>query len=292
MGQFDAIADKAAEKTGSQQGNVAVTPPQPNNEPSQSAQQAMGVANGQVPQPSQTGNIETAPMPATAPAAKVIGLGETDVAPGGPPVVSPAPVPTPQQVAPKPPMYAKTPEVAQAGMVAAQADQAKSGPGTPVAEQSDPVKSAAKEPGFWDKLISAAKGTGRTLFELLGDFTAGYSHQQSTPTQDRLAREQQLRLQGNAAQTQKDLQQMQQGFQDAQNKLQREHEDALAKITDERERAIAKQNFDIQERQLKIEQERNYLSYQLEGLTRMFGYGQQGAALTQPGALDKQFGGG
>ena len=119
-------------------------------------------------------------------------------------------------------------ETAKASPVIAAGQQtALAEPQVPEA-QKDPIKAATQQPGFWDQLLNASKTTGRNIFELIGDFAAGYSHQQSTPTQQRLDREQQLRLQGNAQVAAKDLQSMEQGFQGQQQQADRDLQDKIA----------------------------------------------------------------
>ena len=112
-------------------------------------------------------------------------------------------------------------------VVAAGQQMALAEPATPDA-QKDPIKTATQQPGFWDQLLDASRTAGRNIFELMGDFASGYSHQQSSPTQQRLDREQQLRLQGNSQQAAKDLQSMEEGFQGKQQQADRDLQDKIA----------------------------------------------------------------
>ena len=154
----------------------------------------------------------------TNPAYNQMGLKESDVAPGGPaskaapqapeqPAVQPTQIPEPQTVQAGPPTYNPLPPPEAAPLQVIAKDV-----------KTDPVKAAAAEPGFWDKV----KSVGGDIFEVLGDIAAGYSHQQSTPTQQRLAREHSLRMQGNEIQGQKDLLSIQQGFQQKQLNMENE----------------------------------------------------------------------
>jgi hypothetical protein len=154
--------------------------------------------------------------------------------------------------------------------------------GTMPDKQVDPVKDAAKQPGFWQQAMDVATKTGKGLFELLGDFAAGYAHQASSPTQQRLAREHALRMQGNELQAQKDLLSMSQGFQQKQLTMDNEFRakdqelaQAQASNTDENvkaqiqtQRDQLKQNYDLQTKQMKNQLEIANRQYGFEWLSR------------------------
>ena len=193
-----------------------------------------------------TGQLETNPMPSTNPAARLMRLGETDIAPGVSPV-------------PSQPVNKIIPETAVADgkpvgpVVGAQvAPEAKTGLAGPVTtEVSNPVKEASAAPGFWQQALDVAGKAGKSLIELIGDFAAGYSHQQSSPTEQRLGREHELRMQGNQVQAQKDLANIQQGFQKQQADLDRKLQTNLAGARNDIEREKMKQDYQYQTQSLK-----------------------------------------
>ncbi len=127
-------------------------------------------------------------------------------------------------------------------VVAAGQQMALAEPATPDA-QKDPIKTATQQPGFWDQLLNASRTAGRNIFELMGDFASGYSHQQSSPTQQRLDREQQLRLQGNSQQAAKDLQSMEEGFQGKQQQADRDLQDKIATASQGQDLALKRQQL-------------------------------------------------
>ena len=211
-------------------------------------------------------NVETHPLPNTNPAARLLGLQESDIAPGSTPKVPEkqiAPTETPKPV---PLQINPMPEVAQGGQKSDSGAKAVSGPGTVTTEVSegDPIAKVSSAPGFWQQALDVAKNTGKTLFELIGDFAAGYAHQQDSPTEQRLAREHQLRVQGNQIQANKDLLSIQQGFQKQQADLDREFQNKWNTITDERERAKLKQDYDLQTQQIRNQSLMIQNQYQIE----------------------------
>ena len=127
----------------------------------------------------------------------------------------------------------------------------------------DPVKAAGSQPGFWTQLLDVSKNTGRNILELLGDFAAGYSHQQSSPTEQRLAREHDLRMQGNALQAQRDLINMNQSFQGQQSALDRALQEKLATDRTDVEKQKLQQQHDYQTQQLALEKIRVQNEYMI-----------------------------
>jgi hypothetical protein len=213
-----------------------------------------------------------------------MGLKESDVAPGGPAVApdqsqpgGPPPipqVPIPQAPAaaipPQPTVAVPTPEVIGQGKTA------------------DPVKEAATTPNFWQSVLDVAGKTGKGMLELLGDFAAGYSHQQSSPTEQRLAREHDLRMQGAPIQAQKDLMSINQGFQAKQAALDREFQDKWNSTTDANVKAQLKQQHDYQSGQLSNERQQITNSYMLESMMKRFEIGQ---GVSKTGGVTGLFGG-
>ena len=221
-------------------------------------------------------------FPSTNPAARELGLGETDIAPGmnypqpaAPATVPTVPVPTPNEVmgTAGPQAVAGTPN---SNLQMAQPDAIGSN------KAVDPVKDATAKPDFWKSVMDVAGKTGKSIIELLGDFAAGYSHQTSSPTEQRLAREHDLRMQGNQLQAQKDLMSMNQGFQKQQADLDREFQNKWNTTTDERERAALKQQYDMQTRQIEVERQQMVNNYSIAMLnlrwSQMEKTGQSGGA--------------
>jgi len=203
----------------------------------------------------------------TNPAYNEMGLKETDVAPGGPPPA--APVNPPVQ-----PVAIPAPQTVQAGTTPSAPPVTPAPPVVVGKKAADPVKDAASTPGFWDQVMNVAKNTGKNLFELLGDFAAGYSHQ-STPTQQRLAREHELRLQGNQLQASKDLMSLNQGFQNQQNQLDREFQGKLAATTDANVKQQLQQQYEYQRGELANQRLLAMNSYYWTALMTRMGIGSQ-----------------
>lgn len=150
--------------------------------------------------------------------------------------VAPVPVPKPEVT----PIPLTPPQTVAAPVVA----------GLP---KTDPIKEAASKPGFWSQVLDVANSTRKTLFELLGDIGAGSVHM-TTPTQQRLEREQQLRLQGNEVQAQKDLAAANQGFNEQIQKLQIAHDTAMQAARNDLEKQQIENNFQL--RRIEIENQR------------------------------------
>ena len=209
---------------------------------------------------------ETNPMPNTNPAAQLLGLGETDVAPGGPAVAQQANMQAAKTPAAAPMPVKAVEPVAQPGP----APKALSGAGTPTAEvtEGNPVAQASSKPGFWQQALDVAGKAGKSLIELIGDFAAGYSHQQSSPTEQRLTREHELRMQGNENQARKDLLSIQQGFQKQQSDLDREFQNKWNAARDENEKAKLKQDYDLTTQQLRNQSLQIQNQYAIERLNQ------------------------
>ena len=181
-------------------------------------------------------------------------------------------------------------------VVAAGQQMALAEPATPDA-QKDPIKTATQQPGFWDQLLSASKTAGRNIFELIGDFASGYSHQQSSPTQQRLDREQQLRLQGNSQQAAKDLQSMEEGFQGKQQQADRDLQDKIATAS----QGLTGQDLALKRQQLQQEHDQfiqnlslEKMRVQNEYMINMFNaqWQRQAFGMTHPVAAPEQLWGG
>ena len=232
--------------------------------------QAMGLNPSNVsPSDLNAPAVETKPMPSTNAAARALGLGETDVAPGVSPTGGVPPVAAPNPVTPEtavaeaqkvPPVGAPGPASTGAGPITSEV----SGGST------EAIKQASATPGFWQQALDVAGKAGKTIAELIGDFAAGYSHQQSSPTEQRIAREHELRLQGNQVQAQKDLLGIQQGFQKQQADLDREFQNKWNTTRDVNEKAKLKQDYDFQTQSLKNQSLQIQNQYQLESLMKSF----------------------
>jgi hypothetical protein len=183
-------------------------------------------------------------------------------------------------VAPPPATYAPVaeatqtlPPVAEATQTLPPVGQAKSATGagpvtTEVSGGTDSVKAASSTPGFWQQALTVASNTGKTIMELLGDFASGYSHQQSSPTEQRIAREHELRMQGNQVQAQKDLVGIQQGFQKQQADLDRQLQSNLATARNDIEREKMKQDYQYQTQSLRNQSLQIQNQYHLESLMK------------------------
>ena len=285
MPRIDPDEDQAKKKL-----NPAAPAAAPTKTPSAApaVMQAMGLNPSNVsPADLKAPALETNPMPNTNAAAKEMGLGETDVAPG----VSP-----PQPVAPVAPPNPIVPEtaVAQAQSVKPIVQPSNTGTtsvGPITAETSGgtgSIKEASSTPGFWQQALDVAGKAGKSLIELIGDFAAGYSHQQSSPTEQRIAREHELRLQGNEMQAHKDLLGIQQGFQKQQADLDRAFQNKWNATKDVNEKAKLKQDYDFQTQSLRNQSLQIQNQYAIEQLNqRLMIAGKQGTT----GSFSALFGG-
>jgi hypothetical protein len=227
------------------------------------------------------GQPETNYLPNTNPAARLMGLSESDIAPGN--------QPKPAQPVEAPP--ATTPEpVAGATQTLPPVGQAKSATGagpvtTEVSGGTDSIKAASSTPGFWQQALDVAGKTGKTIMELIGDFASGYSHQQTSPTEQRIGREHELRMQGNQVQAQKDLVGIQQGFQKQQADLDRQLQTNLAGARNDIEREKMKQDYQYQTQSLRNQSLQIQNQYQIEMLNRQLmiaaNIGTQGSFLSR-----------
>jgi hypothetical protein len=223
------------------------------------------------------GQPETNFLPNTNPAARLMGLSESDIAPGNQPKPAQpveAPIVTPEPVA------GATQTLPPIGQV-----KSATGAGPVTAEVTDSVKAASSTPGFWQQALDVAGKTGKTIMELLGDFASGYSHQQSSPTEQRIAREHELRMQGNQVQAQKDLVGIQQGFQKQQADLDRQLQTNLAGARNDIEREKIKQDYQYQTQSLRNQSLQIQNQYQIEMLNRQLliaqNIGTQGSFLSR-----------
>ena len=303
MGLIDAIAEKASDKiaqhTVTSQPATAVSNVSPqfknvpqgemkNTPPNQVDTQR---AKGAPVVPPETGKYAGQN---TNPALNTMGAGESDVAPGGPPEATPATPPgTPGMIAT--PTKPAGPVVGQK----ATSTTTPSGPITPGPydssavggpdyraatagvptqqdQKTDPVKDAASSPNFWKQLLDVAGKTGGGILEILGNIGRGLEGR-PTITEQRLDREQQLRLQGNQLQVQKDLLSMNQGFQSQQQQLERDFQDKWNATTDANTKLQLKNAHDEALKRLQIEQQQANNTYALAALNQrlMFG-GRQG----------------
>ncbi len=178
-------------------------------------------------------------------------------------------------------------------VVAAGQQMALAEPATPDA-QKDPIKTATQQPGFWDQLLNASRTAGRNIFELMGDFASGYSHQQSSPTQQRLDREQQLRLQGNSQQAAKDLQSMEEGFQGKQQQADRDLQDKIATASQGQDLALKRQQLQQEHDQFIQNLSLEKMRVQNEYMINMFNaqWQRQAFGMTHPVAAPEQLWGG
>ncbi len=255
MPRIDPDSDQARKKLDPATPAAVANAPKKTPVAAPAVMQAMGLKPSDVsPSSIAAPNLETNPMPNTNPAASALGLGETDIAPG----VSSVPS--------QPVNKAIVPETAVAdgkpvGPVFGQQAKTASGDTSAVGGQdyqamgngpsANPVKEASAAPGFWQQALDVAGKAGKSLIELIGDFAAGYSHQQSSPTEQRLGREHELRMQGNQVQGQKDLANIQQGFQKQQADLDRKLQTSLAGARNDIEREKMKQDYQYQTQSLK-----------------------------------------
>lgn len=246
----------AAEKTGTP---PPAAPKQPQN---------LTVNEQPIPIDPNTGRPAADPGVAGAKNPAIANVGVPNVAPTiQNPVLPPQPSQSPQKpVAPVAPQKSNFVQSVSPAMQAQQVSPIAAGQQTALAEpplpeaQKDPISAGTKQPGFWDNLLSASQSTGRNILELIGDFAAGYSHQQTTPTQQRLDREQQLRLQGNSQQAAKDLQAMEQGFQGKQQQADRDLQDKIATA----QQTLTGQDLTIKSQQLKQEHDQFIQSLAVE----------------------------
>jgi hypothetical protein len=251
------------------------------------ASREFGKDQGTVAPGTQTPPKAVPSLPNTNPAARLMGLGETDVAPGGPP-------PTPQPVHATPPP--KLPVVAQQAAPAQVQQPIAPGANDTMAvggqdyrastidpsvagitPSTDPVKTAASQPGFWNQVVEVASKTGKSILELLGDFAAGYAGK-TTPTEQRLQREHELRMQGNQLQMQKDVMSIQQGFNEQQNKLQMDHDTAMHAATNDLQKQQIENEFQLRKQELLNQRQMMMQNYEIAQLNRQWQIsGQQGA---------------
>lgn len=126
--------------------------------------------------------------------------------------------------------------------------------------KSDPIKQAASQPGFWQQVLDFAGKAGKTLLEVLGDIGAGSIHM-STPTQQRLEREQQLRLQGNEIQAQKDMASINSGFNAQLQKAQMDHDTQMQAARNDLEKQQIENNYRLRLQEIETQRQIFSLNY-------------------------------
>jgi len=243
-------------------GPTQLTPAQLAQIKATQAQQAMesGAPVNAIPSPPQTTytNAQSIPGNPLGVASQANPQVGTAILPGGgsvEPVIIPKDQqkPTDQGQGPKGPAKIVPPTPPQVPAPIATPPQAMPAPIVAGQPKTDPIKQAASQPGFWQQLLDVAGKAGKTLFEVLGDIGAGSVHM-STPTQQRLEREQQLRLQGNELQAQKDLASANQGFNQQLQKLQMDHDTAMQSARNDIEKQQIESQYQL--RRIEIENQR------------------------------------